>query len=522
MLAFMALLLCRKRPHTPGDALIWAVVLIVLFDPVSLFDLSLQLSAGCIAALVLFSPLYKILRERRSGFSRKNPPGSLVLKGLRALLLILLSSLVIQIVLAPLLARVFGLLGLGLPLNALWLPALGLLVMPASFLGLLAAGLHLETLANLLFYLASLPCGWMIQILRLLDASALLPAFYPLRPHWLSIMAYWFILALVPQLYARITQGAFFSGRGPALKLLCAFLLLAAPCLWRQYEDTRDRLRLRLLDVGQGQAVLLEWKGGRRLLLDGGGSNSPRFDPGRRIVAATLADNRFPSLDYMLASHLDGDHAKGLVFLLRHLPVNYYGDNGEIPDKAFAREILELLEEKGLRRKVFRAEERLFLEKDLWLEFLHPAKEASGSNNASLVIRLVWQGQGLALLCGDVEKSGQRKMLRRARAAGEESLKADIVLAPHHGSAGALLPELYLAARPRLVLASAGYANPWNFPSFRVRSALRELGIPLLDTASCGQIVVEWEAARAGPRVRTSRLGLWTDPDAPLAEAVEK
>ncbi|MDR2050439.1 MAG: ComEC/Rec2 family competence protein [Deltaproteobacteria bacterium] len=512
MLAFIGLFLCRGRPHAPGDALILAVALIVLLDPAALFDLSLQLSALCIAALVLCSPLYRAGRSRRRASSGRKFPVNLVLKGLRALLLVFLSSLAIQTALAPLLARAFGQLGLALPLNLLWLPVLGLLVMPASFLGLLAAGLHLEGAAGLLFYLASLPCDLLLRILRLLDESGLLPVFCPPRPHWLSIMAYWFILALLPSLYVRRGQGASFGG-GPLLKFFCALLLLAAPCLWQQYDAARDALRLRLLDVGQGQAVLLEWKGGKRLLLDGGGSNSPRFDPGRRIVAATLADNRFPSLDYMLASHLDVDHARGLLFLLRHIPVTYYGDNGQIPDRSFSREILALLKERGLRREVFKAGDRLFLEEDLWLEFLHPAEgiTSGGGNNSSLVIRLVWRGRGLALLCGDVEKSGQRSVLRRLRSSGGGDMRADIVLAPHHGSAGALLPDFYLAARPRLVLASAGYANPWNFPSLQVRAALRELGIPLLDTAACGQITVEWAGARAEPEVRTSRGGLWKE-----------
>lgn len=68
---------------------------------------------------------------------------------------------------------------------------------------------------------------------------------------------------------------------------------------------------------------------------------------------------------------------------------------------------------------------------------------------------------------------------------------------PHHGSVGALEPELYAAARPKLALVSCGYGNQWHFPAAAVRNALAQLAIPLESTAERGRIRVSWQGEQA-------------------------
>lgn len=292
---------------------------------------------------------------------------------------------------------------------------------------------------------------------------------------------------------------------------MIGLLLLAGPLLWPEPSG----VRLSLLDVGQGQAVLLEW-GGKRLLVDGGGGANPRFDVGREVVAAELARNRFPRLDYMLASHLDTDHAGGLIFPLRHLAVGYYADNGEQAAERPAGAIPDLLARRGLERLVLRSGDVLDLGGGLALEVLHPSLPRQAvppdGNRDSLVLRLVWRrdgpgagsGRALALVCGDVDKAAQRAMLERW---GPEGLAAEVLVLPHHGAASSLSPPFYRAVAPRLALASSGYGNYWNFPSPAVKNALRAEGIPLLGTALQGKITLYWEDRAAAPKVRTARSG---------------
>lgn len=511
MLCFWGALLFMHRPSVLADGLLWAVALILLVSPLSIFDLRLQMSALAVAGIALFMPLISSVSASCRAAILGKKPGPARRAGARfcqASILIFLTSLAVQLTLYPLVTSTFGLNGLAFPLNVIWLPVLGAAVMPLSFLGLAAAAVHLDALAQFCFYLAALPCEYLVSLLGQLEQNGLLPQVLPVRPHWLAMLGWWAVLLCIPRLLNafknRIERPAY-----ALLPMLCGVLILVAPLGLRYYETQRNVVRLRLLDVGQGQSVLLEWPGGGRLLLDGGGGPSPRFDVGRSVVAATLTDNRPTRLDYMIATHPDQDHIQGLLFPLKHMKIGYYADNGVEDSSKLYASLSALLQTKGITAERPSRGERLDLAPDLWLETVHPAKEhALKGNEASLVFRLVWKGKGLAMLCGDVEKAGQRDILKSIAGGGDASfkeLKSQIIVLPHHGAAGSLLPAFYDEVKPELALVSSGYGNRWGFPARAVRDALEEREIPMLNTAVSGQIIVEWELNGGEMTIRTAR-----------------
>ncbi|MDL2285399.1 ComEC/Rec2 family competence protein [Desulfovibrio sp. OttesenSCG-928-F07] len=540
MLLAGAIFLYLHKAKLLGEALTIAVTIILLLSPQAAFDIRLQLSASCIAVIALFMPLLTLINAKFSkGLKAQNTQKNTkwYYKALKYALIILLTSIAIQICILPLLIKTFGLVGLSIPLNILWLPVLGAVVMPCSFAGLILSAIGCNSAAAFFMHLATLPCGWLLNLLHYLHNNAALPVLLPPRPHWLFLLGWWLLLLLIPAIINAIinliktnsniinTQPLLYKN-SLAAKLFCccrqplifcthnprlSFLLFLSLCLmlymplYTAYKNSQNTLRLTVFDVGHGQSVLLEWKGGRRALIDGGGSNSASFDPGKEVVAAHLTQNRQPQLDYMLASHLDLDHAKGLVFLLKHFNVARHADNGQLADKPFTQELTSLLKQNNITRRRLQAGDYIALNSELGLEVLHPGNAASGSsNNSSLVLRIVWQGKGLALLCGDIEKSGQRLMLKNT----PHAISADILVLPHHGSANALLPELYSAAKPLAAVASSAYGNSWYFPAAEVRNTLLSMNIPLLNTARTGQIVFEWATPQKAPQIKTARNGL--------------
>ena len=124
----------------------------------------------------------------------------------------------------------------------------------------------------------------------------------------------------------------------------------------------------------------------------------------------------------------------------------------------------------------------------LALEVLAPAPGVTPSGNDGLVFRLVLNGYGLALLPGDAEAPYLRALLRSGA-----DLSADVLVLPHHGSAGSLVPALYDAVSPKLAIASAGAYNPYRLPSRKVRDALEWRDIPLHITGNEGEIAVHWD-----------------------------
>jgi competence protein ComEC len=287
---------------------------------------------------------------------------------------------------------------------------------------------------------------------------------------------------------------------------------MAAP-LVRAWQESRETLvRLRVLDVGQSQAVLVEWGGlagqgglpsSGRALIDGGGFFSSAFDPGRDIVAPVLTDNALPRLEAVINSHPDADHLAGLLHILDRFRVGAFAANGDTPSPVLASRLETILAGRGLVPRLLRAGDRIDLGPDLALEVLWPPDQGVGNmrgNNASLVLRLVWLERPLALICGDAETPALRRLLRL-----HADVRASVLVVPHHGSVGGLLPAFYEAARPRMALVSCGYGNQWGFPSPQVRHALEALSIPVYSTAAFGQIQAVWRTPDGEPALITAR-----------------
>lgn len=131
-------------------------------------------------------------------------------------------------------------------------------------------------------------------------------------------------------------------------------------------------------------------------------------------------------------------------------------------------------------------------EDGLALHVLHPPRPAPGAyvwegNSASLILRLVHNGHGLALFPGDADGAALRHLLASGR-----DVQADVLLAPHHGSDSSFLPEFLTAVRPRLVVASCGAFNRFGHPGKQLRQWLEEQHIPLLQTGRHGHVRVTW------------------------------
>ena len=374
MLGFMTLWLLRERTATAFDALMAALGCIVLADPLSLFDLSLQLSAMCVAVICLWLPgLRRLWLVPSHGPAPGARPGArLLYRGralARGLVGIFFVSLCIQMSLLPFMLARFGNLGLWFPLNVLWLPAVDLVVLPGAALGLGCAALGLDGAARALLDAAALPCEALLAILGFLERHGLLSGPALLRPHWTALAAFAAFGAALAVLAVTPGPGA----RATARRFLAAgrILLCVGPCL-RLAARLGPTPRVELADVGQGLAAILHLPGHVRLLLDGGGMASARFDPGKALLDPLLADNESPCLDAVLNSHPDLDHAGGLHHLLRAFRVDHFFHNGR--DAAGERRAAWREARERVPAAVLAAGDNVLLGEGYRLEVLHPPR----------------------------------------------------------------------------------------------------------------------------------------------------
>ncbi len=497
-----AIFLCLRRPAAPLDALLAAVLLLFITWPQAVFDLSAQLSVLAVAGIMLSLPLISAVNERipirfDETWYRRWPK-----RALRWTLALIVVSFAAQTAVLPVLASVFGTVSPCFWLNLLWLPPLTFVSLPLAALGLVLIMLcGPQSFSALLFEAAAWPADIMLALLEMLDAGGLLPFIQCFRPAPFSSLGYGAVLAALAFLFQRKVSGK--PACHPLKRLLCFGLLFMMAGQAPQWLDDmkaagEKRVTLSMIDVGAGQAVLLEYPGGR-VLIDGGGNNTPFFDCGRSIVAPMLTEGRLPRLDAVIVSHCDVDHARGLRWILEHFRVGALYWSPVSAERAVGGEgkvLRELARKHGIPEKLLVRGDVLKLGDGLELKVLAPDLSGSAvpsekelsSNDASLALRLSRNGQGLALLCGDMLSP----TLARLAESGQE-LRAEVLVLPHHGAASSFQKNFYDAVSPRVTLASAAPFSHFGFPSRKVRQEMEQRGIPLLSTSELGTFRILWK-----------------------------
>ncbi len=553
MLCCWCILLLFNRPRVFMDGLFWALAFMTIVDPLIVFDLRLQLSGLAIVAMIIALPMLTVVKSyllpnKTTRFQRIK----------RAAFDTLFLSIAIQLVLLPITVWSFNELSVWNVLNIIWLPLLGMFIMPVLLFGLITACMSmvlpaLVPFSETLFVIAVTPVATLFAFLDDMDRAGFLTPVIMERPHWIEIFAWYgcIISALVwwkiegreiiPEIYNSLSDGAptwenkLFTAVGlplvgedieqrvtePPLMMRnieepdhssgksvpisarretctlsrwasrmafsCFILLLFVPNALHAYR-IEHRTRLNVLDVGQGQSLLLTFSNDKRMLIDGGGFASRSFDVGRAIIVPCITRQHDSSLQWVISTHPDTDHLRGLFHPVGYAKVKGYFAADATPHGWNKKQLHLALERAGLKKSVLKAGDVLTVSENLELEVLHPPKNSElEGNNMSLVLRLVkhngTERKGLALLTGDIELMGIQELL-----ASKADLSAEVLILPHHGSASSYSPAFYDAVNPKVAVVSCGFLNKFKFPSQDVMNELHRKGIQTFVTSERGEV----------------------------------
>jgi competence protein ComEC len=276
-----------------------------------------------------------------------------------------------------------------------------------------------------------------------------------------------------------------FRARGLGLVAVCHVGLLLGPPPPRG----DGRLHLGVLDVGQGDCLLLRSPSGHVMLVDTGGSWNPRYDVGERRVAPVLWRAGVRRIDAILLTHLHSDHAGGAPFLMRAFRVGELW-TGPVPvgSGAWRRLDGQAREARVGRRSLARGGQLLWDGVELRvLGPRPPGGPPARVRNDDSVVLVARLGVVAFLLPGDV--GGQAED-------GLAPPPAFVVKVPHHGSRTSSRPTLVRATRPRLAIVSLGARNPFSYPHPEVVQRYQEAGALFLRTDRDGQVEVSTDGAR--------------------------
>ena len=310
----------------------------------------------------------------------------------------------------------------------------------------------------------------------------------------------WFFSSIATT--TRDMMAAFQKKRGAIAAIVVVVVLAGDAGYWLYQRFWNDALRVTYLDVGQGNAALLELPGGYTALIDGGGfSDNSVFDVGARVVAPFLWRNKIRTIDALILSHPNSDHLNGLIFIAQHFNVKTIWTNGESKTTLGYKRFKKIIAEKHLYLADFKQLPRKRLINGVEFLFLYPpadfldqkraGQKWRNANNNSLVIKVSF-GRVSFLFPGDITAKAEKELVRLSGA----DLASDVLLVPHHGSRSSSSRSFLSKVKPDVAVISAGWKNRFRFPHSTVLEAYQERGCRILRTDRNGAIMLTTDGNR--------------------------
>ena len=419
MLAAAAMALWMNRSGAPLPVLSIALLVVALIDPWAVLAPGFWLSFGAVGVIFYVSAGRIGTPHWLSAWARV--------------------QWAVTLALVPALLAMFQQVSVISPLaNALAIPLVSLVVVPLTLLGMLLpvdAVLHLAhgvmaLCGAALEWMSQLPAAvwqqhapppWSVALALAGAALLLLPRGFPLR--WVGL-------------------GAF----------LPMFFVLPAPL-------AGGVLELTVLDVGHGLAVVARTRN-HALLFDTGTQFGPQADSGNRVIVPFLRAAGVQALDTLIVSHDDVDHYGGASSVLQAMPVAQLLSS--LPDMD------PLPFEAASAARCFAGQSWTW--DGVRFDMLHPSREsyaqaAIRDNNRGCVLRIV-TATGAVLIPADIEARAEAALL----AANPTALRAQVLVAPHHGSKTSSTPDFVRAVAPRIVIYPVGYRNRFGHPHVDVQA----------------------------------------------------
>jgi len=456
-----------------------SAVLVTLNDPMALQDISFQLSYGGVLAIAVALQWWTVRsRDQQTGPGKAS--GILAWVGGYVVI-----SIAVTVATMPLVAFYFNQIAwLGIVCNMLIVPLVGVVLVP---FGIMSA-------IGLLFFGGDhLPFGWGLQLGLdgLADLVALLAGFpgaewHVASPAPLTIIGFYLVLILMLMTNRRAVQAVTLG------------LLIGVTGWWAwspQKIFDPHRLRVTFLDVGQGDATVIQLPNRQTILIDGGAMYE-RWDMGRMVVAPFLWDQGIRFVDHVIATHPQLDHVGGLAWVLQKFQVGQYWDNNMSRAQPFWADLQQVVNEKGITKHVAWEGQNLLGSSPCSLTSLNPelpqrgsamvvSQDTSSFNNQSVVLKLTCGKQSF-LFPADVEIPTLERLRRQ-----NPVTTARVIKIPHHGAKSSLEKSWIRRVRGEVAVASAGKGNRYGHPADVVIRTYREQGFQVFRTDQDGAVWIE-------------------------------
>lgn len=458
MLLIALLILSVKRKHALFDLLTVTLLVILLYDPLSVLSLSLWLSFSAVIIILL------ILWRFAGVLNVPDSPSTMrqfftIKRYFKFLLLIQFSLTFLMLPIQLISFSAFSFLS---PvINLIAVPLFSLLVIPLILLGCLFA-FFMPQLTLVLFTVADRLISFFFYIV---DGAQ--------NAYQVYSIAHWQIIILLSSLALLMFIMHFQAVNNRMLSKLFAvvFLSFVSFSWWKNKQHDADQWFVEVIDVGQGLSLLIRSQG-QTLLYDTGPRYPSGFTTAAVEVVPYLQALGITQLDYLVISHSDIDHAGGFSVI------------NEIftPKQIILGEPLSKDAKTSANVALCRAGDKWSLG-ELTIDVLSPFSLTKQNNNNSCVLR-VSDGRRSVLLTGDIEKKQELLLVEQSPAL----LPSDLLFAPHHGSKNSSSDTFIKVVSPSRVVFSAGFMNHWGFPANEVKLRYKNQSVKMVNSGLSGFI----------------------------------
>jgi competence protein ComEC len=488
---------------TPLTLLATTALVMLAIDPRSAVDAGAWLTFGATFGILVWSGHGRRWLARVSS----RPSGAPLLSGATVVMNIACATLAAELVIWPLTAWTFALVTLVGPVaNLMAVPTMSLVQLGGLLL--LATAPISATAADTVAVAVDWCC-------RALVASATLAERWPMLVAAVAPPPGWLVAGYLAGLV--VTVGA--AGRrrlaaGYGLAGLCGALIVAHAASPLPTSGREALLRVVFLDVGQGDAALVQAPSGATILVDAGGLPGSTFDMGGRVVAPALWHLGVRRLTYALLTHPDPDHAGGLAALVpmfrpteawEGVPVGGHPVRERIRDAAFRS---------GAAWRELGRDDRVELG-GVSVRVHHPPRpdweRVAARNDDSVVLELRY-GSVSIVLTGDIGAEAERALAGRLAPVPLRVLKV-----PHHGSRTSSTAAWIAELSPAVAVVSAGRGNRFGHPAAEVLARYEAAGVAMFRTDLDGAVTVTTDGERLRVESVSGRSWRALEPPARVA-----
>ena len=463
MQGLMLLSILFNQEYDPPTSLAFAVLTILIVDPMSISSVSFQLSVSSILGIFLFQgKIHGYLSELKClNHSKGNSKRAKFIRWFKGTVSVSVSALVFTLPLSAFYFQSFSLISVLSNLLTLW-------VVTYVFCGIcvaLLAGLLLPTLGSIVAWVVSWPMRYVTQTAWLLGKLPFgnVPSD---NIYMILFLAFSYVLFFV------------FLRNGkckPWIMAVCCSAALIVCTVASAAESRIDKFRVTVLDVGQGQCILIQSADECYMVDCGSGSGTQAASKAVRA----LWSNGFYRLDGIILTHYDEDHVNGIAPFL----VQIGADEMYMPDSRDKDDLRTAIED-SFRGTVHLVNESMIIPCGNGKLSIFPSESGSTGNETGLCI-LFQASDCDILITGDRNKTGELQLMEQADLPDLEAL-----IVGHHGARSSTSLDLLRTTMPDVAIISVGEDNLYGHPEEETLNRLKLFGCKILRTDKDGTIII--------------------------------